>query len=381
MHLLKQLIKYLILSIVNLLVKKKSTVQPKTILLIRLDAIGDYVLFRNFIEILKNQYPDYKITLVGNIAWKTIAEEFDTKFIHNFIWINRNKFEKNPIYRYKTLQKITNQGYEIVINPTFSRTFFSDDSIVKTVSAKEKIGSVGDLSNIKIWQKNISDKYYTKLISAKQNIMFEFDRNREFIENLFDKKINIQKPHLELEDINLQIELPQKYAVLFIGASAKFRKWNIANFVEIGKFLKENYNYDILVCGGPTDLDEVTKFKELAKYNYLDLVGKTSLIELLYIIYNGNLMVTNETSAPHFAVSLEMTNIFVVSNGNHFGRFTPYPKEILQGYYPIYHPEIEIDLDDYKKLSHSYGFGSQLNINEISIKQVKEKIGGIIGQS
>jgi ADP-heptose:LPS heptosyltransferase len=89
-------------------------------------------------------------------------------------------------------------------------------------------------------------------------------------------------------------------------------------------------------------------------------------------------MIANETSAPHFAVALEMTNIFVISNGNHFGRFTPYPKEIWPYYYPIYHPEIEQDLDNYKQLSNSYGYGSRLNINDISVEKVKNRISEVL---
>jgi len=94
----------------------------KSLLIIRLDAIGDYVLFRNYIEVLKNseKYKDYKITLVGNIAWKSIAEELDSKYIDNFIWTDREKFEKNFIYRYKKLKKISSKGYDVVINPTYS---------------------------------------------------------------------------------------------------------------------------------------------------------------------------------------------------------------------------------------------------------------------
>ncbi len=161
---------------------------------------------------------------------------------------------------------------------------------------------------------------------------------------------------------------------MFIGASANFRKWSVENFVELGRYLKDNYRYEIVVCGGTGDIVDAQNFKQLADYNYVDMVGKTSLIELLHLIYNGNLMIANETSAPHFAVALEMTNIFVISNGNHFGRFTPYPKEIWHGYYPIYHPKIEKDLNNYKKLSNSYGFGSELNINEISLKKVKSRI-------
>lgn len=373
---LKTLIKFIIYYIINILVEPSKKIKPKSLLLIRLDAIGDYVLFRNFIEVLKKseEYKNYNMTLLGNSAWKSISEELDSEYIDEFIWLDKNKFNKDFEYRYKKLKEITESGYEIVLSPVYSREFFVGDNIVKLINAKEKIGSVGDLSNIRVWQKNISDKYYTTLIPAKDEIMFEFSRNKEFFENLLGIKLDIKKPIINLQPKKLNIELPKKYAILFIGASASYRKWQIEKFATIGKYLKEQYGYEIVLCGGPTDIEDAKEFKKYAKYNYIDLAGKTSLMDLLYVIYNGNLMIANETSAPHFAVALEMTNVFVISNGNHYGRFTPYPKEIAQNYHVVYHPEIEKDLDDYKKLSNSYGYGSDLDISEISDEMVKNKI-------
>ncbi len=377
---LKTLTKFIFYYFIDLLTRPAKEIKQKSLMLIRLDAIGDYILFRNYIEVLKKseKYKDYTITLLGNSAWKSISEELDGDYIDHFIWLDSNMFTKNLRYRHEKLKEITSQGYEIVLSPVYSREFFYGDNIVKLVNTKQKIGSIGDLSNIKKWQKNISDKYYSKLIPAKNEIMFEFYRNKEFFEYLLDEKIEIQKPFIELKEKELRFELPKKYVVLFIGASSGFRKWPITNFVEVGHFLKSKYNYDIVLCGGPSDTEEAEKFYKSANYKYVDLVGKTSLIDLLYVIYNANLMIANETSAPHFAVALEMTNIFVISNGNHFGRFTPYPKEISKNYYVIYHPEIEKDLDDYKKLSNRYGFGSNLDINDISFEQVITKINKVL---
>ena len=380
MNKLKTLIKYILFLIIDFLAKNNSKIEKNNLLFIRLDAIGDYVMFRNFIKILKEskKYKDYKITLVGNIAWKSLAEELDNEYVDNFVWIDRKKLEKNLVYRYKKLKEISSKGYDIIINPTYSRCFFADDSIVKVVNASEKIGSIGDLSNIRKWQKNISDNYYTKLLPVKDEIMFEFYRNKEFFENLFGKKIDIKKPFIRLKPKKLDFELPNKYAILFIGASVSFRKWDIRNFVELGKHLKNEYGYEIVLCGGPDDLKDIGVFSQLSDYKYIDLVGKTSLIDFMHVIYNGNLMISNETSAPHFAIALEMTNVFVIYNGNHFGRFTPYPKEVAPNYYPIYHPEIEKDLGNYEKLSNSYGYGSRLNINEISVANIVDTLNSVL---
>ena len=329
-------------------------------------------------KIQKIPYEEYNITLLGNSAWKSISEELDSEYVDNFIWLDRNRFNKNLIYRYQKLKEIVSNGYEVVISPVYSREFFYGDTVIKLINAKEKIGSIGDLSNIRKWQKNISDRYYDILVPAKNDIIFEFYRNKEFFENILDEKIDIKKPYIKLKPKNLPFELPEKYAILFIGASARFRKWSIEGFAKIGEYLKDRYGYEIVLCGANSDKDDALKFREFFSGDYIDLVGKTNLIELLYVIYNGDLMISNETSAPHFAVALEMTNIFVISNGNHYGRFTPYPKDMAPNYHVIYHPMIEKDLDNYKKLSNSYGYGSKLDINEISFEMVKNKIDGVL---
>ena len=103
----------LITYVLFYLVAKKTHLTEKSILLVRIDAIGDYIIFRNFIEILKKdiKYKSYKITLLGNNTWKNIAEEFDHEYIDEFIWIDKSLFFKSFFYRYKKLQEITSKGY------------------------------------------------------------------------------------------------------------------------------------------------------------------------------------------------------------------------------------------------------------------------------
>ena len=374
---MKQFFKFIFFKIIDFFAKSKvNEKKAKSLLLVRIDAIGDYILFRNFIEILKNseKYGEYKITLLGNVLWKQLALEFDKKYVDNFIWLDSGKLEKNFIYRFKKLKELSRNKYDIIINPVFSRHFFFDDAIVKIIDADKKIGSRGDVTLTRKWLKKISDKYYTELVPAQEKITFEFFRNKEFFENLLGEKLDIIKPFIPLQNKILHFDLPENYAILFIGAKARKRKWDVRNFVEIAKFLKTGYGYEIVLCGGPADKDDAMRFSEFSDFKYIDLVGKTSLIDFFYVVARSSIMVSNETVAPHIAVAFGVRHIFVVSNGNHFGRFTPYPEQIHSGYYPVYHPEIEKNRNDFELLCKLYGNGSDLNINDIAVQMLKEKI-------
>ena len=381
---IKTFIKFFLHNIIDFFVFlqcriKKNQIRQniKQILLIRLDAIGDYILFRNFIEVFRknSKYSDYKITLLGNMVWKDLAENLDKNYIDDFIWIDIKKFSRNLFYRYKKLIEITSNNYELLIHPTYSRTYDAD-RIVKIANAKIKIGSTGDLSNVKKWQKKISDKYYTFLISVKNEIMFEFYRNKEFFEKLLDEEIKILKPCIKIpENYDFSLKLPDlDYVVLFISAYSDIRKWSVRNFAELAKWIKNNLNYEIVLCGGKEDMKEVNIFEKIYGNSYLNLIGKTTLTDLIFILKNSKMIVSNETFIPHMAVALGLKSIFVISNGNHFGRFIPYPSEITTSYFPIYHPEIGRDLKNYKILSNTYGYGSKLDINGISTEDVIDKI-------
>src|SRR5690606_18398655 len=62
----------------------------KRLLIIKIDAIGDYILFRNYLEILhqSERFKDYEIELLGNDAWKDLTWQYDSNLISKYWFIN-----------------------------------------------------------------------------------------------------------------------------------------------------------------------------------------------------------------------------------------------------------------------------------------------------
>jgi ADP-heptose:LPS heptosyltransferase len=357
------------------------------LLLIRLDSIGDYILFRNFIAVLKNseKFRNYKFIFAGNIIWKDISEELDKEYIEKFIWIDLKKIT-NPLYRFKKLRELSYFGYDYVISPVQSRRFFYGDAIVKFVNAKEKICPEGDLSIITMRQKKIADKYFTKLIDSENEIIFEFYRNKRFFENLIGIALEIKKPEINFEyknsDVLNKFGIKEGFVVLFIGASENHKVWDAENFAKVAQYINNKYNLKIVLCGGKSDVKYADKFKSFFKGEYLDLTGKTSLMDFVKILSKSNLLITNDTFAQHLAVAINLKNIIVLFNGNDFERFVPYPEEMVKNlnYNVIFHPEMERDIESYGKIAKNYGFKSNLNINDIRPEEVIKKIDKVLNK-
>ena len=374
---LKKLRDLFVFIFANIISKKPRYIKD-SIIILRSDAIGDYLLFRNFLKEIKIAYPSHNITLLGNITWSELALYFDKENIDHFIFFHPVKLTKNPLYAVRFLHKLKQNKYSIFINTLYSRD--SINFLLSTyINADFSTAPKGDCIDATKSAKKKNDKIYTKIYPSKQEILFEFYRNMEFFEHFLHKKLKtrLEISYTKILEINEKFTLKTPYSILFIGASTAFRKWNIESFGKVGIYLIEKYAQNIVICGGKEDkenADKLQKILESKQSKIYNLAGLTSLLDLTKIVHNSKCLITNETSCAHLGAILDTTNVFVVSNGNHLGRFIPYPKELREKYYPIFHHFIRQNIDKYEELSNEYAYKSTLDINEISFLDVIEMI-------
>ena len=295
-------------------------------------------------------------------SWYELSRELDKKYINDFFSFDIEKYKLDHWYKTNLEHKLNFQKYDILIHPTYSRTFLID-TLISNIKAKIKIGNSGDLSNINFKDKSISDKYYTRLIESEDDYLFEFYRNKIFFEKLLNKNIKINKTSIKYKNL---IKPPfSNYIVFVISASVSKRKWSIQNYVTLAKRLY-NLGYKIVVCGGSSELTEAKEFKSIFGNSFINLVGKTSLIDILSVLYYSEIVISNDTGLAHISIALKKQT-YIISNGNHFGRFVPYPEyfnNYVKCFFPFeYHENRIYFLSKYYK-------GSDLDINEIKIDKI-----------
>ena len=121
--------------------------QLKLILIIRQDAIGDFVMWLDTAKEYRKLYPPdkYKIVLAGNKIWCDLAEELP--YWDKVIPVDVKQFKTFSSYRWKLLRKIRKLKIETVIQPTYSREFYRGDSLIRASGALWKVSSAGDMAN------------------------------------------------------------------------------------------------------------------------------------------------------------------------------------------------------------------------------------------
>ena len=354
----------------------KPSPEADRLLIVKIDAIGDYMLHRGFFESTREVFPKHKIVYCGQQLVKHIAETFDSNLIDEFIWIDRSKLALDLPYRWAVMRRFRRAGFGTVINPTFTRDFRIDDLIVRSAKAPVAIGFDGEMYSGKMnaAQKSIADRYYTRLVHVTDENWFEFDRLRAFFTEALNHKVQLERPHIQ-PVVSMPPGMPDQYVVFFPGASAEFRQWPAERFAEIGEFIHEQTGLAILITGGPGDQVLAKRIMQAGrKAHYTDLTGKTKLSELISLLHKSTLLLSNETGAVHMAAALSVPTV-VISNGNHFGRFNPYPARLHPDCTTIYPPRIEVRLEnDRLGLIRDYGQGSRINISEVPVIAVMKAV-------
>lgn len=324
---LKEIYKKAIYSIDHIVIigldnnKNKSSVA-----LIRMDAIGDFIIWLDSAKEYRKIYPNERIVLIANSAWAELAKNFN--YWDEVLSVNIKSFSLNPIYRWQTLRKINKKRLALAIQPTVSRAYGVGDSVIRATQATERIGSIGDYANISIKDRVISDQWYTRLIEKTSSSVMELLENAHFLSELKGSKYYASLPKLPQFCTSSKYNLKNKsYLVIFPGASWHGKQWPASNFSKLAQEIVPEYNLKIIFCGSSRERELCDAIGKQSSLPYLNLAGKTSLLELSDVIRDARVLISNDTSATHIAVAVN-TPVVCILGGGHYGRFLPYPEHL-----------------------------------------------------
>ena len=303
----------------------------KSLLIIKVDAIGDYIIFRNFIETIRKskKYQGYKITLLGNSLWKDIATSLDQNYIDEFIWFDANTYTKYK-HRKDFLLKLASKRFSDAIMCHYSRTVFTE-ILAFTATAKKLKGITNDYLHLSHRFRLISDRFYTSLYFITEEHKHEFLKLRSFIGQIIETDIDTlpKKPSIQLANSSASLTrfgITQPFILINCGAGDVKRQLPLDKMKDVIKTLLEAEK-PIYFTGTRSDtfyadslIDNFPQKKEYLK----NIAGQTTLLELLHLINIAQFVVCNESSTYHMAIAMNK-EVFCFSGGGHFERFANYP--------------------------------------------------------
>jgi len=314
---------YLFLLKIKCLFLKKG--RQKNILIIKVDAVGDYIIFRNFLTEISNRYPGYNITLMCNVLLKDLVAELDQPLIDSYIFINHKTLNSDW---FAVLKQLVSRYYLITINFHYSRTFVTDILSFAAWSG-DKIAIDGNDLNMNRYVRRLFNLCYGTKIQIPENITNEFAILKFFTEQITGHEIEVNQPDLQIGNGKFAQMIPAGAFVVFApGAAVENRQSSVDALVKMANYVLKTQR--ICFVGSPNEIPLVEQIKDKIENqgtdNIIDLTGKTPLSALPYILEKSIGVICNDSGVYHIAVALTKPTL-CLTGGGHFERFVNYPPQ------------------------------------------------------
>lgn len=305
------------------------------VLIIKLDAIGDFIIWLDAAKEFRNIYPDKRLVLMCAGASGSLAEK--TGYFDEINTFDIRKFESDNNYKKQVVEQISAMSFDVLIQTAYSRTVHMD-YIAACIPAAVKIGFEADESRTNLSRyiasdsnKKKLDKIYDRLIPTTKELLMEVKRNGDLIKGLGMKDFKSRMPYLKEQDIDKEIIPKEDYCVLFPGASTPKKMWSIKNFAKVADYIYNKTGMKCVVCGSSEEAHLYNEIEmSVARAKLINYCGKTSLVELAEIIRSAKFVVSNDTSGIHFAAAVNTPSVCILGEYN-YGRFLPYDCDNMDG--------------------------------------------------
>ncbi|ASP47582.1 glycosyltransferase family 9 protein [Cognaticolwellia beringensis] len=304
---------------------------PKNLCLLRLSAIGDVCHAVAVVQNIQRQWPDTKITwVIGKIEASLLQGLYGVEFVI---------FDKRAgLKGYQDLrQNLKGRKFDVLLH---MQVALRASIASLCISAKVKIGFDTQRAKEGQW-------LFTNKKIAKQKQPHVLDGFMGFAKALgLDAPPPLWKMPLADSDqlwasekLSAANEANKPIAVLCPAASKAERNWHAEGYSQTAEYLIAR-GFKVVVCGGPTTMEKllaeaiISRSKLNQSENEIqNLVGKTSLKQLLAVLKLAHLVVAPDTGPAHMAVTVEtpVVGLYAHSNPKRTGPYL-YAQYVVSAY-------------------------------------------------
>ena len=245
--------------------KKPSTLNPKHILVVKLDEIGDLCYALHVFDLLHQKYPNAKITV--------LCKPYAASLLEN-----------NP-----SITSIIHQENEI---PKDIQLWVELRGNFKTIWKALWIGPAYRLDRGTV-------RYQNKLKGAHPH---EIVTNQQIIEPLIGDGLpqfypKLQPNQKQVEAVNSFLEKAQiqSYVVIHAGARKELRRWEKQKFALLADWLTQYHQLKVVFIGDQSENNLIEEILQLSAEKHTNAAGIGNLGFLVALLSKAKLFVGNES--------------------------------------------------------------------------------------
>ena len=282
----------------------------KNILVVKLSAIGDVIHALPVSYALKEAFPDARVTwVVEPPAYPLLV---DNPYIDDIILFEKKKFKSlggflQNIGPFKA--RLQQTHYDAALD---LQGLFKSAAIAWLSGAPVRLGTCN--------MRECSDKVSRPVIGphAQGHIVERYlvvvrELGCPVHKVVFPMEISDRDADLAariMQQAGARMENP--YVVLAVGANWPNKRWPTKYFAELSDWLYEKKMIPVIIGGGVVDSQLAAEIDAAAEIPPVNLVGKTTLKQLAYILKNARLTLGGDTGPVHLSAGLGSPTVMVM---------------------------------------------------------------------
>jgi len=352
--------------------------QPRRILVIRVDHIGDVVMSTPLFRALRERYPRAHLTaMVGSWARDVVARNphLDEVLVYDCPWWSRLRRDGRDggwphvlVAYLRLLRKLRAARYDLVLDPRGDFRHIVLFAFLAGVRRRIGYGrSGGDylLTEVVPWRPELHTVDKSLALLAPLGIQGSSHRTEVHCAPEDAARIRALLASHGVGD-------DERVATLHPGARVGVKRWPRERFAVVADWLAVEHGLRPVLVGGPDERGEAEQTSRLMKARPVVLAGDLSLLELVALCRRSSLVLCNDSGPMHLAAAAGAPTLAL------FGPTTP----TLFGY------DGPMNASVYHRLpcspchhDHScpYGDGEWSRcMNDITPAEVKEQLSAIL---
>ncbi len=288
----------------------------KNILVVRTDRIGDVILTTPSLKKLRELYPESKITLMVSSLTKDLLK--GNPYIDGIIEDDQNRKNKGFFGFIKFLYLLKKNRYDLaIIFHTKKRTnalCYLAQIPVRLGYKNNKFGFLltHPIFDVRVQGNRHESQYCLDVLNYIPGVSTQ--KTEENLEAIgFDLYVAQDEDSDYWADILFEQEgLSSEKGVIAIhaGASDTEKRCSAPFFADLIESLIDRYNTKILLIGASyikdVSIKILSEIKEVYKEDIIDLVGLTSLMQVVSLLRKTSLLISNDSGPVHLASALKI---------------------------------------------------------------------------
>ena len=290
----------------------------RRVLVVRVDEVGDLILTSPLLRELRRALPSTEIDLV--VKRENVGVVDACPHVNRVIGIpvsqraRLGRFDRQRT-AITTARSLRRDPYDLALVPRWDSDYsYNAAAIAYLAGARWRVGQ-----RERDWRNVSSDALFTHVVDDAA-LKHEVERNLDVLRALgiapadsrLECWVNERDDHTARELLR-HAGMDHEGLIVAVAPSASHprRRWPRENFGRVVAWLQKDLAAEVILIGGPADVEIAQSIESAAPAPLLNAVGKTTIGAATALIRHANLFIGNDSGPLHMAASASVPAVAV----------------------------------------------------------------------